>query len=139
MAIGAVCLALISMTGSGCQEEGPRVAGQILLAPAFRPSLPPTAVLFVVLFDNAERKGTPIALARFEPVPSFPVKFEITSAQSMTPDRTLPAEVYAFARIALSGAPRPIQPEDIEGVAEHNPVKAGAADVRIVLYPPRNP
>jgi cytochrome c-type biogenesis protein CcmH len=106
-----------------------RVSGTVDLDPALAGQVPPGAVLFVFVRDSGFGAGPPIAAKRL-PASSFPVPFEISSADSLRGD-PIPAEILLEARADSDGDPMTHPPED--PVASIDDLKVPAKNVRLVL------
>ncbi len=106
-----------------------RVSGTVELDPSLAGSIPPGAVIFVFVRDSGFGAGPPIAAKRL-PATSFPVPFEISSADAMRGD-PIPAEILLEARADSDGDPMTHPPED--PVARIDDLKVPASNVHLVL------
>jgi cytochrome c-type biogenesis protein CcmH len=98
------------------------------LDPAARSKLTPSSVVFVIARGEGVAAGPPAAVKRLTGV-SFPITFDITSADSMM-GQPLPPRVRLEARIDSDGNPLTKDPNDPVGVQDG--VALGAT-VRLVL------
>jgi tetratricopeptide (TPR) repeat protein len=87
------------------------------------------AIVFVTLREGGFGAGPPLAARRI-PAGSFPMPFEIGSADSMTGE-PLPDDLLVEARIDSDGDPITRPPSDPYGRADRVP--AGSKDVKVVL------
>ena len=106
------------------------VSGTIEIAPALRSKVPPNALL-VVFARAAEGSRMPYAVLPLGGA-SFPAKFELSDAQSMTQDRLLSSasKVVVEARVSLGGGMMP-KTGDLFGVSASSTV--GSNGVRVVI------
>jgi len=109
---------------------GRKVEGVLELDPALGPL--PGGVLFLMLREAGFGAGPPLAAKRIAS-PSFPMRFEIGEADSMTGD-PLPAQLLVEARLDSDGDPTTRPPTDPR--VREDFVKAGTADLRLVLRRP---
>ncbi len=86
-------------------------SGEVVLAPALAGRFPKGATLFVIARDPNDRT-VPLAVVKLKPE-AFPVRFTITSADSMTGAK-LPQGAELLARLSASGAVSSNSPEDLE-------------------------
>jgi cytochrome c-type biogenesis protein CcmH len=89
------------------------------------------AIVFVTLREGGFGAGPPLAAKRLVAA-SFPVRFEIGSADSMTGE-PLPNDLLIEARIDSDGDPMTRPKSDPYGSADR--VVAGSKDVKVVLKP----
>jgi cytochrome c-type biogenesis protein CcmH len=107
------------------------VSGAIDLDPALKGRLK-GGILFVMLRPEAFGAGPPLAAKRI-PVSSFPVSFDIGSADSMTGE-ALPDRVLLQARLDSDGNPATRHPAD--PVAQLDRIKNGSRGVTLALRAP---
>jgi cytochrome c-type biogenesis protein CcmH len=115
----------------GGTESRSSISGTVAIDPALASKVDPTDVLFVIV----RRPGgapRPLAAVRIEH-PKFPVPFQISNADVMTPGSELRGMVAVVARLDKDGSAGPAQPGDIEGEFAKNPTMVGATEVTIVL------
>jgi cytochrome c-type biogenesis protein CcmH len=115
--------------GASAGSDDRRVSGTVELDPSLAGQVPPGAVIFVFVRDSGFGAGPPIAAKRL-PAGSFPVPFEISSADSLRGD-PIPAEILLEARADSDGDPMTHPPED--PVARIDDLKLPATKVRLVL------
>jgi hypothetical protein len=106
-----------------------RVAGILDLDPALTGHLAPGSVVFLTVREAGFGAGPPIAAKRL-PASTFPLSFEISSADSMQGD-TIPGEMLLEARLDADGDPFTKELSDPR--ARLDDVKAGTTHVRLVL------
>ena len=104
------------------------VGGRLDLDPALRGEVA-GGVLFVVVREAGVETGPPLAVKRLVPS-SFPVRFEIGEADSMTGE-PLPDAVLVDARLDADGDPASRPPSDPR--ARVDSVALGTADLALVL------
>ncbi len=106
------------------------VAGTVEIAPALRAKMPPNATL-IVFARAPEGSRMPYAVQALGAA-RFPAKFEMSDAQSMTPDRLLSSapKLVVEARVSLAGGMMP-QPGDLFGVSATTAL--GADGLKIVI------
>ena len=122
--------------GAASRPAGPpppgrkkRLAGVVDIDPALAAEVPPGAIVFITVREAGFGAGPPMAAKRLV-AGSFPVRFEITEADSMTGE-PIPNEVLLEARVDSDGDPMTRSPRDPK--ARLDDVKAGSGDVRLVL------
>ena len=118
--------------GAGARRpSGPekKVSGVLELDPSLAGQSFPGAIVFVTLREGGFGAGPPLAAKRL-PAGSFPMPFEIGSADSMTGE-TLPDDLLVEARIDSDGDPITRPPTDPYGRADR--VSAGTKSVKVVL------
>lgn len=132
---GLLVVTTLSTLSIGCSWVSPRkeVKGTVRLAPELKEKVGPSAVLYVVARDPKTPSNPPVAVKRFMPPLNFPLEFKITPKDAMIPNTTFKRELVVTARIAQAGSATPINPGDIEGKPEHNPVRVGGDPVTIEL------
>jgi tetratricopeptide (TPR) repeat protein len=106
-----------------------RVSGVVELDPSLVGQLAPGTVIFVFVRDSGFGAGPPIAAKRLV-ADSFPVHFEISSADSMRGD-PIPKEILLEARADSDGDPMTHPPED--PIASIDDLKVPSNDVHLVL------
>ena len=106
-----------------------RVAGVVDVDPSLQGQIAPGTVVFVTLREAGFGAGPPIAARRLVAA-SFPLRFELSDADSMRGD-PLPKEVLLEARADPDGDPMTRSPQD--PAARIDDVKIGTTDVRLVL------
>lgn len=106
------------------------VAGTVEIAPALRAKLPPNSTL-IVFARAPEGSRMPYAVQALGAA-RFPAKFEMSDAQSMTPDRLLSSapKLVVEARVSLTGGMMP-KPGDLFGVSATTAL--GADGLKIVI------
>ncbi|MBW6493717.1 MAG: c-type cytochrome biogenesis protein CcmI [Burkholderiaceae bacterium] len=106
------------------------VAGTVEIAPYLRAKLPPGATL-VVFARAPEGSRMPYAVQALGAA-RFPAKFEMSDAQSMTPDRLLSSapKLVIEARVSLTGGVMP-KPGDLFGVSATTAL--GSDGLKIVI------
>ncbi len=109
--------------------KGKRVAGVLDIDPLLAAEVSPGAIVFITVREAGFGAGPPLAAKRLV-APSFPLRFEIGQADSMTGEE-LPKELLLEARIDSDGDPMTRSPNDPK--ARLDDVKAGATAVRLVL------
>jgi cytochrome c-type biogenesis protein CcmH len=114
----------------GAESRG-SITGTVKIDPALSSKVDPGDVLFVIV-RRPTGAARPLAAIRIEH-PKFPVTFQVTNADVMTPGAELKGMVAVIARLDKDGRAGPAQPGDIEGEFEKNPTMVGAKDVEIVL------
>jgi tetratricopeptide (TPR) repeat protein len=121
----------VPVEGSGRRPEGAgkKVAGVLELDPSLGGERFAGAVVFVTLREGGFGAGPPLAARRIIAA-TFPIAFEIGSADSMT-GADLPDELLVEARIDSDGDPVTRPPSDPYGQADR--VAAGASGVKLVL------
>ena len=97
-------------------------------------SVPAMAPMEGALFIIARRGDGPPLVVKRVPNPSFPVAFSLGPEDRMLQGAPFDGQVTLVARLKRDGAAGPPRPGDLEGRPERNPVRIGAADVRIVLH-----
>ena len=110
-------------------NSGPTVSGSIDLDPTLRGQVPPAAVIFVMARPVGGAAGPPLAVARLAAT-SFPLAFEISSANSMTGD-PLPQALLLEARLDDDGDAATRTPNDPK--AKLDGVKLGSRGLKLVL------
>ena len=106
-----------------------RVSGVLDLDPALTGQVAPGSVVFLTVREAGFGAGPPIAAKRL-PAGSFPLSFEISSADSMQGD-TIPGEMLLEARLDADGDP--FTKDLSDPGARLDDVKAGTTHVRLVL------
>lgn len=114
--------------------QGPRLTGQVSLAPDLASEARPDDTVFIVargLGAGNEPSGPPVAVVRIR-VADLPYAFSLDDAAAMTPAATLSrqSKVRIVARISRSGSAMPA-PGDIEGRSD--PVANDASNVTVQL------
>ncbi len=104
------------------------VSGTVNLDTALK-SQPPRGVLFLIVREAEAEGGPPLAVQRLVPE-SFPVRFEIGEADSMTGD-SLPDELQVEARLDSDGDPSSRSATDPG--AQEDLVPLGSQDLQLVL------
>jgi tetratricopeptide (TPR) repeat protein len=107
------------------------VAGVIELDPSVTSVPARGAIVFVTLREAGFGAGPPLAAKRIASA-SFPLRFEIGAADSMS-GMPIPDDVLVEARVDSDGDPMTRAPSDPYGREDH--VKIGAKDVRLLLKP----
>lgn len=108
--------------------ERSTIAGTVVLAPALRAQIAPSAVLFIIARRG---DGPPVAVKRI-PNPAFPVTFSLGPEDRMLRDRPFEGELMLVARLKRDGAAGPPAPGDLEGRLDRA-VQVGQHGVRIKL------
>jgi cytochrome c-type biogenesis protein CcmH len=108
---------------------GRRVAGTVELDPALQGQLPAGGVLFVFARATGVSGGPPAAAKRLVPS-GFPLRFELTDADSMM-GQPLPGTLRLEARLDTDGDPRTQDPKDPKGVLDN--VAVGTSGLKLVL------
>jgi cytochrome c-type biogenesis protein CcmH len=131
--IGLAALAAYFGLAHSCEPQAGSgtIAGQVLIAPKLAEQVKPTDVLFVIVRRPAG-PPRPLAAKRIDN-PSFPVKFEITSADVMMQGTELSGMVDVIARLDRDGQAGQPQPGDMEGRYEKNPTLPGGRDITITI------
>jgi cytochrome c-type biogenesis protein CcmH len=110
--------------------EGPRLTGEVRLAPevAGKASPDDTVFIFARAADGPQR---PLAVARKQ-VRDLPAEFSLDDSMAMTPEMGLSKvpSVVVVARVSASGSSSP-QPGDLQGVSQ--PVRSDASGVTVVI------
>ena len=108
---------------------GATIRGSVDVAPALKPGLTETDVLF--LFARSDPGGPPVAAIRAS-AGQLPLEFELDDRSAMNPGNTLSQhrQVTLVARLSRSGNPM-AQPGDLEGAAAN--VTVGASGVKILI------
>jgi hypothetical protein len=106
-----------------------RLAGVVDVDPLLAAEVAPGAIVFITVREAGFGAGPPMAVKRLVAA-SFPLRFEITAADSMTGE-AIPDEVLLEARIDPDGDPMTRSPTDPR--ARLDDVKAGSGEVRLVL------
>jgi tetratricopeptide (TPR) repeat protein len=109
--------------------KGKRLAGLVDVDPLLAVEVAPNAIVFITVREAGFGAGPPLAVKRFVAA-SFPLRFEITAADSMTGE-AIPDDVLIEARIDADGDPMTRSPTDPR--ARLDDVKAGSGEVRLVL------
>jgi cytochrome c-type biogenesis protein CcmH len=109
--------------------QGKKVAGLLELDASLEGQSFSGAIVFVTLREGGFGAGPPLAAKRI-PAGSFPMPFEIGSADSMTGE-ALPDDLLVEARIDSDGDPITRPPSDPYGRADRVPM--GSNDVKVVL------
>ena len=104
------------------------MSGVIDLDPALRGQVS-NGVLFLIVREAEVEGGPPLAVQRLLPE-SFPLRFEIGSADSMTGD-SLPDELQVEARLDSDGDPSTRPATDPGAREDHVPL--GSQDLQLVL------
>ena len=116
-------------TGEAATAQTARsVSGTVDLDTALG-SQPPSGVLFLIVREAEVDSGPPLAVQRLVPQ-SFPLRFEIGEADSMTGD-SLPDELQVEARLDSDGDPS-TRPATDPGARE-DLVPLGSQDLQLVL------
>lgn len=113
------------------QQGGGSIAGQVQIAPNLADQVKPTDVLFVIV-RRPSGPPRPIAAKRIDG-PTFPVQFEITSADVMVQGSELKGMVDVIARLDRDGQAGQPQPGDMEGRYAKNPTLPGGRDLLITI------
>jgi tetratricopeptide (TPR) repeat protein len=111
--------------------SGRRISGTVEIDPSLLPGLAPTATLFVFVREAGFGAGPPVAVKRLPP--TFPAHFELGEADAMM-GQPFPDSLLVEARLDFDGDPTTRPPTDPK--ARLDDVKAGRADVRLVLRRP---
>lgn len=108
---------------------GAAIRGSVDIAPALKPGLADTDVLF--LFARPGPGGPPVAAIRAS-AGQLPMEFVLDDSTAMDPGNTLSrhGQVTLVARLSRSGNPT-AQPGDLEGAVAN--VKVGATGVKIMI------
>lgn len=106
--------AVASAQSAGAPKSSGTLHGEIALAPELAGNAAAGATLFIVA-KSVDSPGPPVAVVR-STVASWPVKFDLTDANSMLPGRNLSTthRVTVEARISPSGRAQP-SPGDLQG------------------------
>lgn len=136
MAGGIIALAgLAAWMGlaHGCEKPAGSgiVAGVVTIDPALAAKVSPTDVLFVIV-RRPQGMPRPLAAKRID-APKFPVTFEITNQDVMTPGTELRGMVDVLARLDKDGKAGPPQTGDLEGQFAKNPTLVGSREIEIVI------
>jgi len=118
-----------SVSASGPPAKGKRLAGVVDIDPPLAAEVAPGAIVFITVREAGFGAGPPMAAKRLVAT-SFPLRFEITAADSMTGE-AIPDDVLLEARIDADGDPLTRSPTDPR--ARLDEVKTGTSDVRLVL------
>jgi cytochrome c-type biogenesis protein CcmH len=131
--IGLAALAAYFGLAHSCDPQAGSggFAGQVLIAPHLASQVRPTDVLFVIV-RRPTGPPRPLAAKRIDS-PTFPVNFEITSADVMMQGTELRGMVDIIARLDRDGQAGQPQPGDMEGHYEKNPTLPGGRDITITL------
>lgn len=113
------------------QQGGGSIAGQVQISPNLADQVKPTDVLFVIV-RRPSGPPRPIAAKRIDG-PTFPVQFEITSADVMVQGSELKGMVDVIARLDRDGQAGQPQPGDMEGRYAKNPTLPGGRDLLITI------
>lgn len=116
-------------TGTPSAATGRSIAGVVDLDPTLRGQVPAGAVLFLIVREARLQKGPPAAVKRLA-VTSFPLRFEMSGADSMAGE-PLPDPLRLEARLDKDGNPMTRDPDD--PTAAQDFVRAGTTDLRLVL------
>jgi hypothetical protein len=100
--------------------------GDVSLAPSLSGGFPKGATLFVIARDPNDRT-VPLAVVKLKPE-AFPVRFTITSADSMTGAK-LPGEVELLCKLSKSGAVSASSSGDLEAA----PVRAKSGTPAVLV------
>lgn len=106
-----------------------KVSGTVELDPSLAGQIAPGAVVFITLRDSSFGAGPPLAAKRIV-ARSFPIPFEIGSADSMRGD-PIPDSILVEARADSDGDPMTRSP--LDPAARADDVKAGVTNLRLVL------
>jgi len=109
--------------------KGKSLAGVVDVDPLLAAEVAPGAIVFITVREAGFGAGPPMAVKRLVAT-SFPLRFEITTADSMTGE-AIPDDLLLEARIDPDGDPMTRSPTDPR--ARLDDVKAGSGDVRLVL------
>lgn len=109
------------------------ISGTIRLAVEPSPALPREAALFIIARTGS---GPPLAVKRIVN-PQFPVPYTLEAKDVMIPGRSFAGQVSVLARVQANGRVGPLQPGDLVGQYEGNPVAVGTTGVDVVLTPQR--
>jgi hypothetical protein len=109
--------------------KGQSIAGVIDIDPLLGAEVPPGAIVFITVREAGFAAGPPAAVKRLVAT-SFPLRFEIMQADSMTGE-PIPDHVLLEARVDSDGDPMTRSPRDPK--ARQDDVRTGTADVRLVL------
>jgi hypothetical protein len=116
------------------QASTSEISGTVVLAPGIEKSLSPSGVLFVFAKNAGAASGNgapPVAVLRI-PQPKFPLKFTMTSKDTMMPGGPFTGPFTIYARFSPSGDA--IDKSGPEGTDKKHPsVKVGQQDVKIEL------
>jgi cytochrome c-type biogenesis protein CcmH len=107
--------------------SAPPIAGRVSLAPALGAKIGPTDVLYLIA-KNTQTKT--IEAVRRQERPVFPLRFELSGADSMTGDGQFTGPFEITARLSRTGDAIPAT-GDLEGVIRG--VSPGAKDVAITI------
>lgn len=131
--IGLAALAAYFGLAHSCEQQGGSgaIAGQVLIAPHLAEQVKPTDVLFIIV-RRPTGPPRPLAAKRIDS-PSFPVTFEITSADVMVQGTELRGMVDVIARLDRDGQAGQPQPGDMEGRYEKNPTLPGDRNLKITI------
>lgn len=111
------------------EGAGATLGGVVALGPGLERTIPPGAVLFVVVREAGAATGAPVAAKRL-PAASFPVRFQVTAADSMM-GQALPARARIEARLDWDGDPS--TRDASEPFARVDSVSLETEDLRLVL------
>ena len=117
--------------GSASSEQG--VSGTVDLAAQVRLTASSRAAVYVSVRRAGQLAGPPLAVQRL-PATTFPVRFDIGAADSMT-GAALPGKLRIEARLATDGDAASRAPGEPRAVADS--VLLGTRDVRLTLVPER--
>jgi len=120
------------MTGSAAPAapSGEGISGQVEVSAKLKDKIGAGAMLFIIA-KPVGGQGAPLAALRV-PAQQLPFTFNLTDAQSMTPQNRLSSqqEVMLIARVSMSGEPMAAS-GDLEGSVAK--VKLGAKNVKVVI------
>jgi tetratricopeptide (TPR) repeat protein len=120
-----------SATGTGGAGGDRRIAGVVEVDAALKGAVAPGSIVFVTVRDSSFGAGPPLAAKRL-PARGFPIRFEITGADSMMGE-ALPESMLVEARLDPDGDPMTRSPTDPKARLED--VKPGSTDLHLVLRP----
>lgn len=119
----------------GAAPSGPAtqvVSGTVSISPKLKGKVPHGVLfLFGRMPGAGGAKGPPVVVLRVAN-PTFPMKFDLTSANTMMPGIPIPAKVKLGAILDQDGDAVSRTPGDLSGALKA-PVKKGTTGVRLVL------
>ncbi|GEM_PF-3186703 len=136
---------VLSFTLGACAVESKHasIEGKVILSPALASKIGPSDILYVLAYPVTGLKGSekqssfqgaPLAVRKIAPV-IFPVKYEMSEADVMFPEKKFEGLLNVMARLHKNPESAPAQKGDFEGLAKRNPAAVGSKNIDIILEP----
>jgi hypothetical protein len=109
------------------------IRGEIALAQSVTAKIAPEAALYVIARPAGQTQGMPLAVKRFPAPLSFPLRFELNSADVMTGQQAFRGKLTLTARVAQQGSATPARTGDLEVSRPADAVVGAKTPARLTL------